>query len=423
MKFIRRLVVIFIAIFSMFFCTITCKAATETYRINNSKLTFNEIVYVDITGNDNTGDGSEVKPFKTLWRALNYLCDNNLKENVAVIMGDGDYDWSAIASGYSYNINPKFNGMKVSFIAKNPGKASFYSNEGLEMLILEQNSSMRINFKFYGLIIHNIKGNREYTHLGGDSWGIEYYNCVFDNLKIGGWNSVDQNAFIKVQNCLFYNCTKNGSYYDAALKGEAINTASTNEVMDPYNGIKKSCLNKVSTNSKFEIVSDGWMNKGQGTNPDGTPANIGVYGGEFAWGDWRVNNDEAILYTEASEKNLSLNEEVCVNVIMNNVMGIVSEDITIKYDNKKLKFLGIEKVDGIRVIKMIKKEGELRVVLSKEDKEKLINNKQLLLKLNFQGISSGYAFVDIVKGKVSDGIKMNHSLTDKECGWTYMIIN
>lgn len=95
----------------------------------------------------------------------------------------------------------------------------------------------------------------------------------------------------------------------------------------------------------------------------------------------------------------------------------------IKYDNKKLKFLGIEKVDGIRVIKMIKKEGELRVVLSKEDREKLINNKQLLLKLNFQGISSGYAFVDIVKGKVSDGIKMNHSLTDKECGWTYMIIN
>src|SRR5690606_32321039 len=41
--------------------------------------------------------------------------------------------------------------------------------------------------------------------------------------------------------------------------------------------------NTPSLDENYNILEDGWQNTGTGTNPDGTQANIGVYGGTYAW--------------------------------------------------------------------------------------------------------------------------------------------
>ena len=42
-------------------------------------------------------------------------------------------------------------------------------------------------------------------------------------------------------------------------------------------------LTNVNIDGDYNITSEGWEHTGTGTNPNGTQANIGVYGGEFSW--------------------------------------------------------------------------------------------------------------------------------------------
>jgi hypothetical protein len=60
--------------------------------------------------------------------------------------------------------------------------------------------------------------------------------------------------------------------------------------------------------------------------------------------------------------------------------------------------------------------GELRFILASNGLENVINDKKTLLKLKFKAIEVGEAVIDITKGRVSDGIEMEKSLKDSECG-------
>ncbi|MGN2339848.1 Ig-like domain-containing protein [Clostridium cagae] len=59
----------------------------------------------------------------------------------------------------------------------------------------------------------------------------------------------------------------------------------------------KSNIGNVDFDNIYNIISEGWKNTGIGNNPDGTQANIGVYGGEFAWRN-----------LQSKEENISLNK-------------------------------------------------------------------------------------------------------------------
>jgi hypothetical protein len=54
--------------------------------------------------------------------------------------------------------------------------------------------------------------------------------------------------------------------------------------------------------------------------------------------------------------------------------------------------------------------------------ENIVNDKKILLKLNFKAIAKGEALVDITKGRVSDGIDMEKDLEDLACGETTILI-
>lgn len=108
---------------------------------------------------------------------------------------------------------------------------------------------------------------------------------------------------------------------------------------------------------------------------------------------------------------------------MDNITEIAAEDIRIKYDNTKLKFLGMDEVDGIKLVKSETNPGELRVITASKGLANVVNAKKALLKLNFQGIASRDALVDVTKGRVSNGITMEKDLTDSECGQAIIKIN
>lgn len=130
-----------------------------------------------------------------------------------------------------------------------------------------------------------------------------------------------------------------------------------------------------------------------------------------------------VLNIEPEKNQIHLNEVVSANLIIDNITEIAAEDVRIKYDNTKLKFLGMDEVDGIKLVKSETNPGELRVILASKGLSNVVNAKKALLKLNFQGIASGNALVDVIKGRVSDGIEMEKDLTDSECGQATIIID
>ena len=118
-------------------------------------------------------------------------------------------------------------------------------------------------------------------HLAGDAHTNEYYNCVFLPV-VGGWNGSVSNASINTNNCVFIG--GKWSYYSAnPLNGISTNCASTTDAIDPANGTKTTCLTNITVDENYNLTSGEWEHKGTGTNPDGSQANIGVYGGEFSW--------------------------------------------------------------------------------------------------------------------------------------------
>ena len=124
-----------------------------------------------------------------------------------------------------------------------------------------------------------------------------------------------------------------------------------------------------------------------------------------------------VLDVKPSKEKVKLRENITVDLTIDNISNITAEDIKIKYDNKKLKFIDFEEMDGFKLVKDVQthENGELRLILASKGKEHIVNSKKILLKLKFKGIKPGEALIDITKGRVSDGINMEKDLTDDQC--------
>lgn len=259
---------------------VSAATVSKYLKVNNTTLAFAQVIYLDSTsGNDTTGDGSKDKPFKTVVKGFDYL-NVNCREGGAIVIKDGTYDVGDVFAGTSNNMNSRYNGLKISVFAETLGKVNF-TNVG-EWMMVENSLSARVKVSLYGIVFSNLRGQSHY-HLGGDDWTNEYYNCVFI-AGYGGWNGSVKTANIKTENCLFVGAPNSSFTTTNPLAGSAINCASTTQYIDPYGGTKTSCLYNVTLDSDYNITSLGWENAGTGTNPDGTVANIGVYGGQYAWG-------------------------------------------------------------------------------------------------------------------------------------------
>lgn len=278
-KFISIILFFTFVIFSIGISSVKAYAELDSKRIkiNNIVMNFKQIIYLDsLNGDDLTGDGSRDKPFKTVVMGFNYLNDN-CREDGAIVLKDGTYDVGGIFTGTSCNLDKKYIGMKVSLLAETMGKVQF-TNVG-EWIVVENSPSARIKVSLYGIIFQSTI--QTWYWIGGDDWMNEYYNCVFAPGYCGSSNPVS-NSKVKIENCVFVG--QPASYDYKLISGTSVNCASTVQYLEPNNGTIIKPLYNVSLDEHYNITSDGWEHAGEGTNPDGSVAHIGVYGGQFAWG-------------------------------------------------------------------------------------------------------------------------------------------
>lgn len=138
----------------------------------------------------------------------------------------------------------------------------------------------------------------------------------------------------------------------------------------------------------------------------------------------KLKSTNLILNIESEKIKIKKNDMVTTNIVIDNITEIAAEDIKIKFDSTKLKFVGVDEVDGIKLVKSIESnsKGEIRVILASKGDINIINDKKIILKLKFVGIQKGEATIEIVKGRVSDGIDMEKELTLLECGKVKILI-
>jgi uncharacterized protein YjdB len=135
-----------------------------------------------------------------------------------------------------------------------------------------------------------------------------------------------------------------------------------------------------------------------------------------------VSDKLMILDLGLENEKVQLNQTVKVSLIIDNIKEIAAEDVRIKYDSSKLKFTGINEVDGIILVKDDIRTGELRFILASKGLANVVQSKKMLLDLFFEGITAGDALVKITSAKISDGIEMERSLEELECGQTTITV-
>ena len=251
------------------------------------------IIYVDKTGDDSLGDGTESAPYLSLSKAV-----TEASEGDYVKLGDGEFDIDGNIT-YLYDLCTLKN---LTFVG-NDGDTTIavrnmlgnYGGSGSAGPI-EQGSSAA----FYNLIIK--------TYVEDVSSGFWYNTDPFVNYRFeltfrNVAFTVDNGAYTYQRVFLFANTTVgpkplyvtfDNCVFDVALSytvafGYGSTTPFTNcaKTAAPsygYGGVVATSLHGVTVDGALNITSGGWEDAGTGLDPDGSQANIGVYGGEFQWG-------------------------------------------------------------------------------------------------------------------------------------------
>ncbi|WP_238918196.1 Ig-like domain-containing protein [Clostridium sp. YIM B02555] len=237
-------------------------SSTQSIKINNTTLSFNKIVYVDSNnGNDTTGDGNEINPYKTL-----KMAESNVNSGEAIVFkGNFTETKKTFKSGISY---------------------IGYEKES----VINTCQIQGTNVNLYRFVINANNIDETWSVLGRN---FNLYNIVYTNqYSSDGSKDIFYLYTGRVSNCLFGPGNWNNFTYDSCSVTNK-DTACTSGYFN---------LKNVTMDSNYNITSSGWKNAGTGTNPDGTQANIGVYGGEFAWGNW--NNQSITLDKSTMDLNL-----------------------------------------------------------------------------------------------------------------------
>lgn len=279
-------------------------------------------VYVDINnGSDATGDGSKDNPYKTLKYAFSQETNST-----AFIIANGTYNGlpdipvgsgSAAVSNSGIKIPDDIaivgNGKDVVIENLQFGPANnnqkvvisdvkIHSNTGDNFIYMgHYGSDSIINMTIYRSIFSGYH-NRRWAEMHGT---VKIYNSVIDltdtgiaALYNGEGNSYTTSSFL-LYNCLvsapgsrgivgvYTNCEATNSLFAAKNGGGNFATSSSN--VQENTNLKDYTLDSTQPeftwDSAYRITNyqELWQNTGTGTNPDGTQAHIGVYGGEYAW--------------------------------------------------------------------------------------------------------------------------------------------
>jgi hypothetical protein len=133
-----------------------------------------------------------------------------------------------------------------------------------------------------------------------------------------------------------------------------------------------------------------------------------------------TNYQDSIVYTSTTRSAVNVSTKFSVDLYSNSQSEVAAEDITIKYDNTKLKFLGLSNLaDGSEILDSeytTTTPSAVRLIIISDGEYNVIKTNENLLKLNFQAVTTGCAVVYTGNCKISDGISTEKSLNSSEMG-------
>lgn len=134
-----------------------------------------------------------------------------------------------------------------------------------------------------------------------------------------------------------------------------------------------------------------------------------------------VSEAGSVLNLEGDNSFIKLDEDAEVNISIQNIDSILAEDMIIEYDNSKLKFLDMSAAEGVRLIKRVNNDGNIRIVCSNKNINSSV--KSLLLSLKFKSSGTGVAYIRISSAKVSNGINKLISLDKSQLSEKILFIS
>ena len=303
---------------------------SETIKINNEVLEYNKIIYVDaINGDDTSGDGSKDNPYATIQKAVSVL---DTDKTAIKLTGGQTYNEHAsrVVGTYYNRENALFNltanvDYDVIGDPENPPTVklvSFGSGSHNYFLTLSGNNITKAHtINFYDLIlVPEVPGHgclsdlsASYTHT------VTFNNVVFDHNAQGLNFAYLNGGMFSTANGITYNINNsiiNATRFAYANIGRCyVNLANSLILCEKpiYNHSHKELTLTLDTcwvypdtsenywtgtwevkdpqlDSQYNITVDGWQDVGTGTDPDGSVADIGVYGGPYAWGEWKIDS-------------------------------------------------------------------------------------------------------------------------------------
>ncbi|MCI8760378.1 MAG: fibronectin type III domain-containing protein [Clostridia bacterium] len=248
----------------------------ETYI--NSHMQVDKKIYISSEyGNDITGNGTQDNPYLT----LDKIKEAGIIENgysYAIVLMNGEYTLTTKIFDLNCNKNINIIGnrrrtiLNVGSMFNNSGKGSANYSINFYRLIWNfvQRSTQGLNCKTT-TTYHNVAF---VNNVNDDNWGFftSFYNNILE----------------------FENCTSIGKYGEGLRANEGgakvTNCYGKFSVFGANNLKIDENTNYITNepkvdNSTYQITDSEnlWKNKGIGTNPDGSQANFGVYGGEYSW--------------------------------------------------------------------------------------------------------------------------------------------
>jgi hypothetical protein len=256
-------------------------------KINNETLTFNNILYVSPEGDDTGGDGTGTNPFKTMDKTINTAASGD-----CIYLMEGTFEPLTL---HLYPSVSSISDVTGVFIGDDGKELTFISNPNKTKIIIYNS---RTNYRD-GHCINLYNANSKVINLN-----FEYHPDLSSNYSnsIFGWTNgqifnstfyvpgVTPASFVygtnnpTIENCVFYFETPpandyNGSpYYLNCLSNYDYGRGSADNFV-----VKEYDYASFTDTSEYTENDADLLNSGMGTDPDGTQANIGVWGGTYAW--------------------------------------------------------------------------------------------------------------------------------------------
>ncbi|MCR5483423.1 MAG: InlB B-repeat-containing protein [Bacilli bacterium] len=236
---------------------------------------FDEYIYLDATnGNDSTGDGTIASPYKTL-SALSSVVTTG--KSYGIVLSDGTY--SLPESVFTLNNDKSINLignrektiLSVSTLFANSHGGSTNYTVGFYRLVWNGTSNAsntifvanKLEFNNVAFKLNFTSAN--YSYFISGTKGYSFTNCSLTPYVSG-----------------LIRCSANGIKLTNSYGGYSSGWNTTDSY---WNYQTNYITTSPNMDSKYNILDDEsvWKGVGTGTNPDGTTANIGVYGGTYSW--------------------------------------------------------------------------------------------------------------------------------------------